>query len=98
VRSFLRQVADGLRDYLTGQNLPMVLVGLKEMLSLYGEVNGYPYVIEEAVRQNPDQLSVEELHAAAWPLVETILSRERAAAIERFQSCTARALPRTYET
>ncbi len=28
---------------------------------------------------------MEELHAAAWPLVETILSRERASAIGRFE-------------
>ena len=61
------------------------LTGLNEMLSLYREVNGYPDVIDEAVRQNPDQLSVEELHAAAWPLVETILNQERASAIGRFE-------------
>ncbi|MGB8385004.1 MAG: hypothetical protein WCG47_27830 [Dermatophilaceae bacterium] len=85
VLSFLRQVADGLREYLTGQDLPMVLVGLTETLSLYGEVNEYPHVMEDAVRQNPDQLSAQELHAAAWPLVETILSRKRAAAVARFE-------------
>jgi hypothetical protein len=84
VRSFVRQVADGLRDYLIGQNIPLVLVGLGEMVSLYLDVNGYPQVIDHAVRQNPDQLSADELHAAAWPLVETILARERAAAVARF--------------
>lgn len=81
---FLRQVSDGLSDYLTGQNLPLVLVGLDEMISPYLDVNGYPHVIDDAVRQNPDQLSADELHAAAWPLVEKILVRERDVAVARF--------------
>lgn len=85
VRDFFRQVADGLGDYLTGQTLPMVLVGLDETLSLYREVNGYPNVIEDAVRQNPDQLSAEELHAAAWPLVERGLVDQRDEAVSRFE-------------
>lgn len=85
VRAFLRQVADGLRDYLTGQDLPMVLVGLHELLSAYRDVNGYPHLVEDAVRQNPDRLSAEELHAAAWPIVETILAGERAVAVARFE-------------
>jgi Bacterial archaeo-eukaryotic release factor family 3 len=84
VRRFLRQVADGLREYLVDQELPMVLVGLDQMLSLYREVNRYPDVVEDAVRTNPDQLSAEELHAAAWPLVEEITARERETAGERF--------------
>ncbi len=85
VRSFLRQVADGLRDYLTGQNLPMVVVGLNEMFSLYREVNGYPHLLEDSVRHNPDQLSADELHATAWPLVEATLNQERDAAVGRFE-------------
>lgn len=84
VRSFLRQVADGLNVYLTGQDLPMVLVGLDEALSLYREVNSYPHVLDDEVRHNPDELSAEELHAAAWPLVEKTLSADRVAAVEKF--------------
>ena len=85
VRSFLRQVADGLGDYLTGHELPMVLVGLDEMVSLYREVNRYPHVIDDVVRRNPDDLSADELHATAWPLVETMLAQELAAAVARFE-------------
>lgn len=85
VRRFLRRVADGLRDYLTGHDLPMVQVGLNELVSLYREVNQYPHVADDAVLQNPDQLSAEELHAAAWPIVETILGRERGVAVGRFE-------------
>ena len=89
VRTFLRRVADGLRDYLAGQELPMVLVGLNEMLSVYRDVNGHPHVIEDAVRQNPDHLSAEELHATAWPIVEMILGRSVPGPLRDSRSCTA---------
>lgn len=85
LRSFLRQVAAGLADYLTDQNLPMVLLGLDETVSQYRDLNRYAHVIEDAVRQNPDELSVDELHSLAWPLVETILAAERKAAVGRFE-------------
>lgn len=84
VRRFLGRVADGVRGHLVGHDLPMVLVGLDQTLAQYREVNRYPHVVEEGVRTNPDQLSAEELHATAWPLVETVMIREREAAAERF--------------
>ncbi len=85
VQSFLRQVADGLQTVLSGQNLPMVLVGLDQLVSLYRDVNSYPHVLDNGVRKNPDELSAEELHALAWPQVEGILAAERNAAIELFE-------------
>ncbi|MEO9221934.1 MAG: hypothetical protein ABI251_09200 [Mycobacteriaceae bacterium] len=86
VQSFLRQVADGLQGVLGGQNLPMVLVGLDQMVSLYRDVNTYPHTLDEDVRKNPDELSAEELHSAAWPQVEVTLAAARASAVERFEA------------
>lgn len=82
---FLRNVATGLRDVLVGQTVPMVLVGLDQLISAYREVNAYQNVIDEAVEHNPDQLSAEELHKMAWPLVESRLRADRARVIDRFQ-------------
>jgi hypothetical protein len=85
VRSFLRQVANGLRDYLTGQDLPMVLVGLDELVSAYRALDSYAHVIDEAVRRNPDELSVEELHRLARPLAKRIVTDARAADVAHFE-------------
>jgi hypothetical protein len=85
VRSFLRQVAHGLRGYLTGQDLPMVLVGLEELVSAYRDLDGYAHVLDEAVLRNPDELSADDLHALAWPLAERIVAEERAAAVALFE-------------
>lgn len=69
VQRFLRQVADGVGEYLGNRDLPMVLAGLTEALAMYREVDGYAHLLPEAVERNPDDLSAEELHEAAWPIV-----------------------------
>lgn len=69
VQGFLRQVADGVREYLGGSDLPMVLAGLTETVAMYREVNTYPHVLPDAIEQNPDDLSAEDLHQAAWPII-----------------------------
>lgn len=81
---FVRQVSTGLRDVLAAQTAPMVLIGLGRLVAAYREVNSYGYLIEDAVEHNPDQLSIEQLHRLAWPVVEQRLRDERAQLIERF--------------
>jgi hypothetical protein len=83
VAKFLRQVADGLDDYLRGERLPMVLVGLTEMVAAYRSVSSYPHLLDKEIRTNPDRLSPEKLHDVAWPVIEGILDAQRARALER---------------
>jgi hypothetical protein len=80
---FLRRVADGLGDYLRGESLPMVLVGLTETVAAYRSVSSYPHVLDEVIRTNPDGLSPEKLHDAAWPVIERVLDAQRARALDR---------------
>lgn len=84
LKRFLRQVATGMKDLLRGHTAPLVLVGLDQNVAAYREVNEYPHVLDEAVIRNPDDLSVDQLHAQAWPLVESRLRAERQALIDRF--------------
>ena len=85
VEQFLRSVSTGLKDILAGQSVPMVLVGLDHLVAAYREVNSYQHVVEEAIAHNPDQLSTEELHKLAWPLIERRLRADRTRVIARFQ-------------
>lgn len=85
-RKFLRQVTAGLHDLLAGQHLPMVLVGLDANTAIFRDVNTYRHVVDEAVRQNPDQRSAPELHALAWPIVAERLAAVRAGLAQRFEA------------
>lgn len=82
---FLRSVSTGLHDLLVGQTSPMVLVGLEHLVSAYRDVNSYPHVVEHAVERNADQLTPEELHDLAWPLIEQRLREQRSRVIDRFR-------------
>lgn len=84
VKRFLRLVADGLQSFLADQDHPMVLVGLDEMVGAYREVNGYGNVLDRTVDRNPDQLSAEDLHEAAWPVIAERFALAQRSAIERF--------------
>jgi hypothetical protein len=84
VERFLRRVADGLDSYLAGVDLPVVLVGLDRMVAMYRDIGGYGHIMDDAVVTNPDQLSAEELHAAAWPVVADRLREDKQRIVERF--------------
>jgi hypothetical protein len=84
-RRFMGLVADGLRSYLNGQDLPMIPVGLDYLVAMYREANAYQRLSGEAVLVNPDQLSETELHAAAWPIASQILSQQAGGAVRSFQ-------------
>ncbi len=81
---FMRQVADGMSEILRDQRAPLVLVGLDASVAAYRDANKYSHVLDEAVIRNPDQLSTQELHELAWPVVEARLRAERQTVIDRF--------------
>lgn len=82
---FFRRVVEGLHPYLADQDLPMVLVGLDRNIGLFREVNTYRNVLGQAVSSNPDHLSADELHDAAWPIAAEHFAQAKHAAIERFE-------------
>lgn len=95
VRQFLHQVADGVREYLGNRDLPMVLAGLTEVLAMYREADGYAHVLPEVVEQNPDELSAEELHAAAWPIIVRSLEEQGRRAVARLAELNGTGLAST---
>lgn len=84
VVKFLREVSTGLHELLVGRTSPMVLVGLEHLVSAYRGINSYEHTVDDVVIHNPDQLSTDELHQMAWPVVEQRLRDDRSAVIERF--------------
>lgn len=86
VGRFLRRVSSGLDELLAAQASPLVLVGLERLVAEFREVSSYPHLVDDAVHHQPDDLSAEELHRMAWPLVEARLRVERSRAADRFHA------------
>jgi hypothetical protein len=81
---FLRAVSTGLHEVLNGRNEPLVLVGVERLVAAYREVNTYGHTLRDAVIHSADEISADDLHRMAWPLVEERLRHERTQVIERF--------------
>ncbi|MEP7159637.1 MAG: hypothetical protein ABI746_00895 [Dermatophilaceae bacterium] len=86
VHRFLRQVADGLGQVLAGERAPMVLVGLDALVGAFRTVNGYPHVLDDAVLRNPDDLTAEQLHTLARPIVDERIRAELAEVVDQFHA------------
>ncbi|HYQ84063.1 MAG TPA: hypothetical protein VEP28_08690, partial [Rubrobacter sp.] len=74
---------------------PFVLAGVEYLLPRFKAATSLPNVLEEGLTGNPEGLSAEELHAAAWEIVEPWFLQDQKRAAERFGELqgTGRASP-----
>jgi hypothetical protein len=84
LRYFL-EIDRGVQEVLKDAQAPLVLFGVDYLLPLYRERNNYPHLVEEGVTGNPDTLRPEEIHAAAWEVVQPVLERGVAADAEQYR-------------
>ncbi|MFE5285880.1 hypothetical protein ACFRAQ_13035 [Nocardia sp. NPDC056611] len=71
VRQYARAVDQGLRDLLTGREVPLILAAAEPIDSLYRSVNSYPDLLAESIPGNPEQLSAAELGARSRIILDT---------------------------
>jgi hypothetical protein len=83
---FFQQIDAGLQPILRNQRAPLVLAGVEYLHPIYREANEYDFLVDEGVTGNPDDLRPEQLHEAAWPLVEPLFEAQRLQAKERFRN------------
>jgi len=72
---YLRQIDEGLHKLLHQGRVPLVLAGVGNLFPIYREVNTYPYLMEEGIPGNPEELSAEELRRRAWTIMQPYFQR-----------------------
>jgi hypothetical protein len=82
---WFHMIDDALPDLLTGGQSPLVLAGVEYLFPLYKEANSYPHLLDEGIPGNPEELTPEELHAQAWPLVQPTFMRAREKAAAQYR-------------
>jgi hypothetical protein len=70
VRRYVHDIHKAVQPLLKGENTPVVLAGLDQILSLYKETDKSLHGVAAEVTLNPDDLKDEELHARAWEALE----------------------------
>ena len=80
VLQHFQRVDQALREVLSGGRAPLVLAGVRSMQALYHQANTYPELLAASLDGSPRDISTEELHRRAWPLVEPVLRRDEVVA------------------
>lgn len=90
IRRYLNRVSAGIDAILAEERAPLVLAGVDYVLPIYREVSSYAHIVEGGILGNPEELSEQALHRAAWNLVEPLLTAERRQALERYRMLAGR--------
>lgn len=84
IERYVRAVDRGLSERIGSSRQPLVLASVGYYLPILQSVSSYPSIVDAVVEGNPEHRSCEELHAAAWPLVEGRFAEEIAKDLDRY--------------
>lgn len=85
ILQFFLQLDSGLQEYITNKRAPLVLMGVDYLLPIYREANTYKHLLPEGITGSPKTLESEELHAQAWPIVESFFTQDQQQAMDQYQ-------------
>jgi hypothetical protein len=84
VMQYVSAVSKKLERYLGAQTVPLVLAAVEYEQAFYREANSYRSLLDEGVLGNPDGLDDQQIHRAAWEVVEPHFSEARRAMLGHF--------------
>ncbi len=84
VTRYVMAVSKRLEKYLGAQTTPLVLAAVEYEQSFYRRVNSYRNLLEKGIVGNPDEISAEEIHQAAWEIVEPHFAEARGTELRHF--------------
>lgn len=86
------KVNAGVHSFLKDSQVPLILAAVDYIMPLYREANTYANLFGEGIVGSPDELSPQELHKHAWPIVESYFRKEQEAALARIMDRTGTGL------
>jgi hypothetical protein len=82
---YFRMVDAAVHRVLRQERSPLVLAGVQYQLAIYRDVASYAHIARGELTGSPDHLSDRELQQRAWPLVHSMLKKQRDQAAAKFQ-------------
>ncbi len=80
---FFQKINTGLHDLMKDETAPLVVASVEYLLPLYRKANTYPYLMDEGISGNPEELSAEQLHEKAWTIVQPCFQKSQREAIAK---------------
>lgn len=99
IAEFFRSIDEGIRTLLEGRTEPLVIAAVDYEIALYRDVSKYAHVQREGIEGNPEHVSRDDLHAAAWTIVRPLLTEGRRQSAEKYEQLagTGKASPHLEE-
>lgn len=89
---FFRVVANVMEEkYSKPSGWPVILAALPEHHNLFHKVSKNPYLLKEGITVNPSALSVEQLNAMAWQIMEPEYTNKLDRIVNQFHQAKAHA-------
>jgi hypothetical protein len=85
ILQFFHRLDESLHDTLRNQKAPLILAGVEYLLPLYQDANTYPHLLPEGITGNQKISQPEDLHAAAWQIVEPLFQQAQQQAVEHYR-------------
>lgn len=89
---YFRVIDKGLREFLREEHTPLLLAAVGYYHSIYREANTYPHLLPQGIEGNFERSNEEQIHAAAWPIVEKQHDAEIEEWIARFRDAAGTGL------
>jgi len=81
---FLKRLASSVEEYLSGRNVPLVLVAGDRLAGRFREFSHYKWLLPEGVAENPHHIRDEELHARTYSVIKPHFETARRKAMDQF--------------
>ncbi|MGF1671482.1 MAG: hypothetical protein ACFCU6_13615 [Balneolaceae bacterium] len=88
VEQYLGKIENIVTPLLNKKQLPLVIVGLEENISMYKKANAYGRLIDNVVHSNPDELNESDLQKAGWEKVKSHFLKDLYNAKQAFKDST----------
>ena len=85
IKRYFHHIDNGLRRTIGGEQVPLVVACVDYLMAIYEESNSYPYLLEEGIKGNPDDLKPAELQKRAWQIVEPWYQKKKEKALARYE-------------
>jgi hypothetical protein len=85
-RKYFRAVDRALKRLYAKQAAPLVLAGVDSLMPIFREVCSSRQLVPESIPGNPEELTPEQIHERAWPIVQPILDAPRQKALEQYRT------------
>ncbi|MDO9593280.1 MAG: hypothetical protein Q7I98_08890 [Erysipelotrichaceae bacterium] len=93
IRQYFRIIDRALSKTLKTSTRPLVIACIDALFALYKEVNVYAKLHTECISGNPETLSPAQLHAKAWPIVESYFTSSLYTSREKFEMLNGQKSP-----